>query len=278
LSFLTQKQINEIAIIALKAGKIAKDFFVKKNFTIEKKLDQSDVTSADIAVSDFICESLTEVAPNIPIICEEKNKITITGNVFFLIDPIDGTSGYANGKDEFSVNISLIKDKKPIFGLIYAPIFENGKMFYNEKNKILKYDNLLDKDLHFVSDNDLSRLKPKYISKPAISKNIALITSQRSHNSDIENFIKQFYPQNTKNKTIKKTSSAVKFFDLLQGKSNIYAHFNQTMEWDTAAGQALVELIGFKVKEIDRLNNKFVLKNILEYTKENYINPSFVIS
>ena len=58
-----------------------------------------------------------------------------------------------------------------------------------ETDKILKYDNLLDKDLHFVSDNDLSRLKPKYISKPAISKNIALITSQRSHNSDIENFI-----------------------------------------------------------------------------------------
>ena len=89
----------------MEAGEIAKNFFYSRNFTINKKSDNSDVSSADIAISDFIYNQLGKLFPQIPIICEEKSKLSISGEYFFLIDPIDGTAGYVN-KDRKSTRLN----------------------------------------------------------------------------------------------------------------------------------------------------------------------------
>lgn len=280
MTYLNKSQIDGIVKIALEAGEIAKEFFVKKSFTISKKVDDSDVTSADIAVSDFIYKSLSDLLPEVEIICEEKVKDDVKGSVFFLIDPIDGTSGYANGKDEFSINIAIIKDKKPVFGLIYAPIFAGGKIAFNHHDRgVVIYDNLLQQD--FTNDFNITST-PRIITKDdrvSSVNSLKVITSRRSSDNKINSFLLQQYePHYKENKvTITKLSSAVKFFYLIDDGYDLYIHLNPTMEWDTAAGQALVEALGFGVKKLEVKNNEFSIANDLSYNKNRYINSSFVI-
>ena len=142
-SFFTQNQIEQIISFASEAGEIALDFFKSKDFSINKKQDGSEVTSADIAVSKLLRQKLAKEFPQIPIICEEGDLREVEGDVFFLIDPIDGTSAFIAGKTEFAINIALIKDKKAIFGLIYAPLFQGGRMvFSNHEDQVILWSNL----------------------------------------------------------------------------------------------------------------------------------------
>jgi len=280
LSFFTNLQINQIANIALQAGEIAKEFFYQKNFIVNTKPDQSKVTSADIEVSNFIYKSLGNSFPKIPTICEEQNNAQFSKEAFFLIDPIDGTSGYIKNSDQFSINIALVKNQKPIFGLIYAPIFEGGKLFLSSADdNLLKYHDLLRKTEKIVKEDiEISNFKPDVIKKIDTKvSSLRIITSKRSHDSDLIKFVKQFYPQNINNYSLVKRSSAIKFFDILENKADIYIHFNQTMEWDTAAGHALIKLINISAKKISIIDDDFIIGNDLDYGKLDYLNSSFVI-
>ncbi len=262
-SFFSKSQIEKIVLIALEAGEIAAQAFKAKNFTVEKKSDNSQVTSADIAVSKFLRDSLSQEFSQIPIICEEGDLREISGEVFFLIDPIDGTSSFVSDSVEFSVNIALVKEKKAIFGLIYAPLFEGGKMiFSNHKNQIIDRDfSGVEKILNPV-ELDLSKLR--------------IITSARTKDGDIENYIAQIHPDFSQNFVVEKLSSAIKFLRLLEGKSNLYLHFRPSMEWDTAAGQALVELMDGKVKKIFFNQNEIEIGESLDYKKQSFANKAFV--
>ncbi|MFM7558270.1 MAG: inositol monophosphatase family protein, partial [Alphaproteobacteria bacterium] len=133
--YLNQTQIKQIFQIAEKCSFIAKKNFLNKNFQIFVKDDGSKVTSIDLEISDLIGKELTSIFPNIPIICEEK-KLRDAKNTFFLIDPIDGTSSLIKNSEEFCINIALIINKFPVFGIIYAPIFENGKFIFNDGNEV----------------------------------------------------------------------------------------------------------------------------------------------
>jgi 3'(2'), 5'-bisphosphate nucleotidase len=262
-SFFSEAQIEKIVSIALEAGEIAALAFKAKNFSIEKKSDNSQVTSADIAVSKFLHEKLSQEFAQIPIICEEGNLREISDEVFFLVDPIDGTSSFVLGSSEFSLNIALVKEKKAIFGLIYAPLFEGGRMiFSNHKDEIITRDfNGEQKILNHV-ELDISKLR--------------IITSARTKDSDIVNYIEQIHPDFSQNFVVEKLSSAIKFFRLLDQKSNLYLHFRPSMEWDTASGQALVELRNGKVKKLFFNQNQIEIAENLDYKKPNFSNTAFV--
>jgi 3'(2'), 5'-bisphosphate nucleotidase len=109
-SFFNQNQIEKIVSYAFAAGAIAEEFQKSGDFQTAKKFDNSSVTTADIAVSEFINQKLKKDFPEIPIICEE-GKLRQGGDIFWLIDPIDGTNSFIDGSTEFAVNIALIKDK-----------------------------------------------------------------------------------------------------------------------------------------------------------------------
>lgn len=262
-SFFSQSQSEKIASLAYEAGEIAAQSFKSKNFTVEKKFDDSQVTSADIAVSKFLREKLTQEFPQIPIICEEGDLREISEEVFFLIDPIDGTSSFISSSEEFSVNIALIKNKKAIFGLIYAPLFEGGKMiFSNHENKIIGRNFVGEEKVLEAFEIDISMLR--------------IITSARTKDEDIENYIAQIHPEFSQNFIVEKLSSAIKFFRLLEGKANLYLHFRPSMEWDTAAGQALVELMNGKVKKLFFNQNAVEIGENLDYKKPHFANKAFV--
>jgi len=265
-NYLSQQQINKIFKLAIDAGEIAKETFLKKNFEIFNKADNSKVSSSDIAISSLIQQTLLQIVPNIPIVCEEGKVRDFENDMFFLIDPIDGTSSFINNSVEFCINIALIKNQKPIFGLIYAPLFEGGKMiFNNHQNQII---------LHKCDENK-NIIINKTISNDSYLK---IITSSRSRDEDIKIYIAQFYPQFINNFKVEKLSSAVKFFRIIENEANLYLHFRKSMEWDTASGHILVNLCGANLRTLKNENNKFFLGEELQYKKNNFINSGFVVA
>jgi 3'(2'), 5'-bisphosphate nucleotidase len=263
-NFFTRLQIEKITNLALEAGKIAARSFEAKDFLVTKKADGSGVTSADIAVSKFLHKHLQNEFPLIPIICEEGELHEVSGEIFFLIDPIDGTSSFIKGDVEFCVNIALVKNKKPIFGLIYAPLFEGGKMaFSNENNQVM---------LRQTHHDNLCR-RIDFTEVEASDSRLLIITSSRSKDRDVANCMAQICPKFSQNFTTKKLSSAIKFFRLLEGDADLYLHFRPSMEWDTAAGQALVEMLGGEVKKLTRESE---IGENLTYKKTTFENSPFV--
>ena len=265
-NYLNQQQINEIFNLAINAGEIAKQAFLTKNFEIFNKEDRSKVSSIDIEISKLIQQKIPQIIPNIPIVCEEGEVRDFENDMFFLIDPIDGTSSFINNNIEFCINIALIKNKKPIFGLTYAPLFEGGKMiFNNHQNQIV---------LHKHNEN-----KNFFLDKNIFSgDSLKIITSSRTKDEDVKIYIAQFYPQFINNFKVEKLSSAVKFFRIIEGDANLYLHFRKSMEWDTASGHALLDLCGAKIKTLKNENQKFFLGEELQYKKNNFINSGFVVA
>lgn len=267
-NFLSQWQIDEIFKLGIQAGEIAKTAFLTNNFEIFIKKDNSKVSSVDLQISELIYKNLSKICPNIPIICEEalhKNLEDIH-ETFFLIDPIDGTSSFINNSNEFCINIALIHKAKPIFGFINAPLYEDGKVYYNNNlNQIIFYN--LKKNISEICHYQV-----------LTKQQLKIVTSIRTKDEDIKNFIQQFYPQFINNFSLIKLSSAIKFFKIIDGTSNVYLHTRKSMEWDIASGHALINIIQLHLNNIYFENNNFYLGDELQYKKKNFINNSFVIN
>ena len=280
MSFFNQSQTKKIISFALTAGEIATKFFQGKNFEIKKKSDGSEVTSADIAVSEFLREKLAQEFPQISVICEEGN-LREASDIFFLIDPIDGTSSFIANSVEFAINIALVQNKKAVFGLIYAPLFEGGKMIFSDENDKIKtcsssLTQSVEDLMSFSSDTELMRSSAR-LRRPRMT-GLHIITSSRTKDSDVEKYLAQFYPEFSQNFSVEKLASAIKFFRILEGDADLYLHFRRSMEWDTAAGQALIELLGGKVKNLFFNQKKFSIGDELSYGKPNFENTPFVVT
>lgn len=230
---LSQSQIKSIVKIALKAGKIAMSYFGGSNLNISKKPDNTTLTIADSLISDLIYEGLRKITPKIPIICEEGKNRDSGDGTFWLIDPIDGTSSFADGDPEFTINIALVKNQKPIFGLIFAPAISSLPFYYTDENGQLTR--------FLVKEKKTQIVKPQKRHE----KDFIVIASKRSPNADILNYFKD------KKIAIYKVSSSLKFIYLIEGKADFYLHLRKSMQWDIAAGQALLEAAGGKVVNLD---------------------------
>ena len=262
MSYFTESQIEKIVSFAFMAGEIAEKFQKFGDFLIMKKPDGTSVTTADIAVSEFINQKLSAEFPEILIICEE-GKVRNSGDLFWLIDPIDGTDSFMRGKSQFAINIALIKNKKAVFGLIYAPSFEGGKMIFSDhNNNVVLQDKLGQRRV----------LKPKEFLK----NKLKIVTSVKTKDIDISNYIAQFHSDFLENIIVEKLSSAVKFFRILENEADLYLHFRPSMEWDIAAGQALIEFMEGKVKKLIYNQNGFVISEDMEYQKPDFYNQSFI--
>jgi 3'(2'), 5'-bisphosphate nucleotidase len=267
LNFFNQNQIKKITSMAFDAGEIAAKSFKNRDFTVARKDDNSEVTSTDIKISEFLYQNLSFEFPNIPVICEELGLKRVDNNIFWLIDPIDGTSSFVKGIDQFSINIALIKDQRAIFGLIYAPIFEGSKMAYtNHQSKIV-----------MIKDRQEYFLEPNIVKPESNNKKLKIVTSKRTTNQDIITYLNQNYQNIGENYQIEKLSSAIKFFRILENDCHFYLHLKKTMEWDTAAGQALVEAANGKVKNFFFSQIQSVIGEDLAYQKPNFANQPFIV-
>jgi 3'(2'), 5'-bisphosphate nucleotidase len=246
---------------SLQAGKKIIEIYNSDDFNLEYKLDDSPLTIADTA-SNKIIENILE-ASNIPILSEEGNILDFNNRKnlkqLWIVDPLDGTKEFIKKNDEFTVNIALIENSKPVIGVIYAPALN---VLYFSERKLGSYKTLITALDEF--DNS------KAFRLPLVEKsNEYKVLTSRSHLDDKTlDYIDNLKVNNLKVVSVPMGSS-LKFCLLAEGLADCYPRFSPCMEWDTAAGQAICEQVGFKVVDLK------TMKPIV-YNRENLINNYFI--
>ena len=249
---IDQKLSNFVNQIAVDAGKEILKIY-NKPFTSKMKKDKSPVTKADLIANDLICKRLQSINPKIQIISEEgKKKFSKKTNIFWLVDPLDGTKEFIKKNGEFTVNIALIKNYKPIYGVIYLPV---KKEIYFTQNKSAYFS--------IIDHKNSYKFKKKIKVKKRTGMNNRVLLLSRSHSRNIELSKKYF-----KTDKVIFSGSSIKFCLIANGKGNIYPRLGTTMEWDTAAGHAILNAAGGSVTTLDR--------KVLKYGKKGFKNPSFI--
>ena len=248
--------------VVLAAGRIEMNYF-DAGVEVQIKADATPVTVADHEAEVVLVDGLNKVAPGVPVIAEESvaaGKVPETGSEFFLVDPLDGTRAFIANKPDFTINIGLVRDNQPVFGIIYAPAL--GKFFAT-----LSPEDAVEADI--APDSQGERLSD-YTFRPLLARdpdpNALVAFTSRSHAAhDTDEFLNRLPITETK-----KASSSLKFCLIARGEADLYARLGQTSEWDTAAGQAILTAAGGSVTTLDGAP--------LAYGKrsEGYINPHFV--
>ncbi|MDH5397100.1 MAG: 3'(2'),5'-bisphosphate nucleotidase CysQ, partial [Cyclobacteriaceae bacterium] len=247
---IAQEKIIEIAY---EAGREILRIYNDPEFfaEVEVKADQSPLTLADKRSNDIIGAGLSEIHPEIPIISEEGKEVLFRDRKnydrFWLVDPLDGTKEFINRNGEFTVNIALIENNYPVAGFIYAPVLDC--LYYAVDGKAFKREDGLNSRLSVRNKN-----------------NQRVAVRSRSHAVPAEEEILRAYD------VIESVSrgSSLKFCIVAEGKADLYYRHGPTMEWDTAAGQAVLESSGGRMYVGDDTAERFV------YNKENLLNPGFL--
>ncbi len=260
------RELLSIAIIAsVKAGEAIMKVYSNKIDVVYKE-DESPLTLADKNANKIINKYL--VKSKIPIISEENKILTYeerkNWKQCWIVDPLDGTKEFIKRNGEFTVNIALIKNNKPIIGVIYVPVTKT--LYFTSDNSSKSYKTLLKNDTIIIDEifNNAVQIFPTQKNN-----NILRIVGSRSHlNDTTKNYISKIEKKN-KTRIVSKGSS-LKFCLVAEGEAEIYPRFAPTMEWDTAAGQAICEAVGVKV--IDVTTN-----DPLKYNKQNLLNPHFLV-
>ena len=232
------------------------------------KEDQSPLTQADMKANAFINEMLS--LTNIPIISEENKQIDYEVRSqwpsCWIVDPLDGTKEFIKHNGEFTVNIALVENGIPKLGIIYVPDEKALYVGHVDHNYAFKAEQVTDADsIHQIVDKS-SVIKPK--TNPG--KNLQVVGSRSHMNDDTRMFIDMLTDQGNEIEIVSRGSS-LKFCLIAEGKADVYPRFAPTMEWDTAAGQAICNAVGVEV--INRETNK-----ALSYNKENLLNPHFMVA
>ena len=266
-----QQLLHQTIIAAVLAGKEILDVY-ETNFNVEYKDDKSPLTLADKKASDKIIEELKQF--NIPILSEESNHDSFekrkNWNQLWIVDPLDGTKEFVKRNGEFTVNIALVEDNIPTLGVIYSPVFKD--LYFAAKGiGSYKIDR---KDFSILIDaiqtSTLENLL--YVAKklPIVSNRTNyIVVASRSHMStETHQHIEQL-KLNHKNVEIVSTGSSIKMCWVAEGVADEYPRFGPTMEWDTAAGQAILQ-------EANASLIDFETKQPMKYNKENLFNNWFI--
>ena len=247
-----RKLLSKVTALAKLAGdEIMKSF--RDQFEIFHKRDSSPVTNADRASEKIIVEGLRKLTPNFPVIAEEEvasgRKVKVSTEAFWLVDPLDGTKEFIKKNNEFTVNIALLKENQPIFGVVFAPALDI--LYWGCENKG-SYRSNIKNSYNSISVNS-------QLSDPV------QIAGSRSHPSIKMNaFTSQFEKYE-----VKPMGSSLKICLVADGSVHFYPRLGPTMEWDTAAAHAVL-----RAAEGEMM--KYGTNEPLEYNKRNLLNPEFI--
>jgi len=209
--------------LARKAGAAILEVY-NSDFSVVSKDDASPVTEADIRAEAIILEGLRQLTPHIPVVSEEAaaegKSFDVSGGRFWLVDPLDGTKEFVARNGEFTVNIGLIDQGKPVMGVLFAPVLD--RMFSAIPGQA------------FVEDQGEA---PRPVAVRTPPADGLLVLSSRSHRdaSTFDSFVAHFTVAE-----VKKSGSSLKFALVGVGEADLYPRFGRTMEWDTAAGHAIL--------------------------------------
>ena len=246
----------KVCNIAIKAGEEILKYYTEDNHVTYKD-DSSPLTKADLASNKIIMNSLQQLDRTIPILSEESLvewKERKNWTKYWLVDPLDGTKEFIKQNGEFTVNIALIENNKPILGVIFTPV--KFDLYFAQKN----YGSY-----KINSSSKLINLKEAVKIFVANQSSIKRIIGSRSHtNQTFDSWVNQNFP----NSEIVQAGSSLKFCLIAEGAADIYPRFGPTSEWDIAAGHIIVDEAGGRV-------NTFENNEINYNKKEDLLNPQF---
>ena len=246
---ISEKVGNDIINMAIEAGKIIMRYHLA-DFQIINKHDDSPVTTADLEAHKFIMKELPLICPDIEIISEEDTeRKPVLGNKYWLIDPLDGTKNFIQGKEHFAVSIGLIEDDQPVFGVIYMPALE--LVYFTRNNQAFKKH----------ATGQIEKISSKFNKEDGYD----VVTSNSGNSAKIQEFLKNYKVRN--HYTI---SSSFKLCMVAEATANLFPCFTNTMTWDTAAGHVIVRAAGGEVYLMDDTGKA------LTYDKNKLSNPHFL--
>ena len=270
-------RIEGIKQIAKKAGKAIMEIY-NEDYKIKYKDDSSPLTEADKISNNIICGFLKKQYPKIPILSEENKEITYLQRekweYYWCIDPIDGTKEFIKKNGEFTINIALIHKNRPVLGIVYAPALE---LMYYAKQKEGAYLEIFENDILINKRELLNKIEPRYAT-------LNIVASKSHLSAQTQQFIDELSADYGEIKIASKGSS-LKLCMIADGSADIYPRLAPTMEWDTAAADAIVRESGKKVyiydknlKASDYLNIGNTRLKTLLYNKSELLNPYFVVA
>lgn len=249
------KLIPDVIDIAKRAGSAIEHIAQTLPLNVQKKEDRSPVTQADIVASDLICAELQKLTPDIPVISEEDEVVAVEERLSWprcwLVDPLDGTRGFIDGSGQYTVNIALIDHHKPVLGVIYGPQL-NKQLYYAVKGEGA-----------FFCENDQARQIKSCAYDQKRTVHIAV--SQYHGSKWLEKLLSDL-----PNHELVRMNSSVKIAFVATGRADIYPRLGPTSEWDTAAGQCIVEEAGGVVIDLGGQPLTYNARNTL-------INPGFMV-
>ena len=242
--------LEQVHAIVKGAGELVMSVY-RSNFAARSKDDASPVTEADERAEAFILAGLRSLTPQVPIVAEEEvaaGRIPEVGRVFWLVDPLDGTREFINRNDEFTVNIALVEDGVPTLGVVLAPAL--GRLFAGAAGSGA-----------YVEDS--AGRRP--IRCRAVPEEGLTVVASRSH-GDIDAL--NAYLGARKVASIRGAGSSLKLCVVAAGEADLYPRLGRTMEWDIAAGHAVLGAAGGSVADLSGAP--------LRYGKPGFENPHFV--
>ena len=262
---MMKQLLNTAITAALEAGKAILEIYHSGEFDVEIKGDNSPLTKADTASHNVIMSFLTKT--DIPVLSEEGKFIAYQErkdwSQLWIVDPIDGTKEFIKRNGEFTVNIALIENQKTQIGVIFVPV--TGELYFSSK-EMGAFKVAVD-----LKNYDLETLISKGNKLPLQREDKTFtIVASRSHMSpETETYVQEMRDLHGEVNLISKGSS-LKLCMVAEGTANCYPRFAPTMEWDTAAGQAICEHAGFQVIDWSTKENML-------YNREELLNAWFLV-
>ena len=266
---------NELLSCAIRAALLAgKDILniyndPKADFAIERKADNSPLTIADKRSHARIMDELD--ATSIPVLSEEGRltdyNIRKGWKTLWVVDPLDGTKEFIKRNGEFTVNIALVENGIPVLGVIYVPV---SRTLYFSEDSIGAYRiEGIDARSAGLSPDDLMEKADRLPLEQADTKGFVIVASRSHLSPETEEYIRKLESEYGHVNLIS-CGSSLKICRVAEGSADIYPRFAPTMEWDTAAGHAIVRASGKNIYLTDE-------RTPLHYNKENLLNPWFIV-
>ncbi|GHF65618.1 3'(2'),5'-bisphosphate nucleotidase CysQ [Seohaeicola zhoushanensis] len=242
--------------LAIEAGERIMEIYGTDDFAVKSKSDASPVTEADEAADALISAGLRAALPEVMLVTEEQAAShSAKGDTFLIVDPLDGTKEFINRRGDFTVNIALVEKGVPTRGVVYAPA--KNRMFFTLA------DGTSVEESGAFDPATVGETKPIRVGKP--DNGALMVVASKSHRDQAtDDYIAQYAVRD-----MTSAGSSLKFCLVATGEADLYPRLGRTMEWDTAAGHAVLLGAGGQVVRFDD-------QTPLAYGKEGFANPFFI--
>ena len=251
--------VEKMCLAAILAGTRIMVVYSEEDFGVEVKSDDSPITRADRLADEMIGKILKQNFPDIPIVSEESNcdLTSAMGDIYFLVDPLDGTKEFIKKTGEFTVNIAVILNGKAELGVVYVPM--TTELYYRDLDGL----SYLESE---VKDCEVRGDRNQISCRTADMDNLSVVRSVSHSTPETEAYISKYAPNNSES-----AGSSLKFGLIARGVADLYPRLGRTMEWDTGAAHAVLKGAGGNVRRLDTLQELF-------YGKPGMENSFFVAS